>query len=229
MIRLEPTERPHTFGGPGGRTVQSLDNLRVANRYFGGARSVLRPLRALFEARQAAAVRVLDLGCGSGDIARVLVARARADGVRMRVVAVDDDPVVVGHAAAACRDWPEIDVVRADARQPPFAGKAFDYVIASMLLHYFAFGEAERLLHDWRRLATAAVIAADVERHWVPYLAIRVLGQVSSSPLFDEGHRRTIRRGFTSVELAELGSRAGFAQVRVSRQFPYRLCFVGQV
>ena len=229
MIRLEPSERPHTFGGPGGRTVQSLDNLRVANRYFGGASSVLRPLGALLETRRPGVVRVLDVGCGSGDIARALVARARAAGVRLRVVAVDADPLVVGHAAAACRDWPEIDVVRADARQPPFADKAFDYVIASMLLHYFDFGEAERLLDTWRRLAAAAVIAADVERHWLPYLAIRILGQVSSSPLFDEGHRRTIRRGFTTVELSQLGSRAGFAHVRVSRQFPYRLCFVGQV
>jgi SAM-dependent methyltransferase len=229
MIRLEPAERPHTFGGPGGRTVQSLDNLRIANRYFGGASSVLRPLGALLETRRSRDVRVLDVGCGSGDIARALVACARADGVRLRVVAVDADPLVAGHAAAACRDWPEIEVVCADARQPPFADRAFDYVVASMLLHYFGFDEAERLLHTWRRLATGAVIAADVERHWLPYLAIRVLAQISSSPLFDEGHRRTIRRGFTTVELARLGSRAGFAQVRVSRQFPYRLCFVGHV
>jgi SAM-dependent methyltransferase len=229
MIRLEPAERPHSFGGPGGRTARSLETLQIANRRFGGARSILGPLGRLLEARGGGAVRVLDVGCGSGDIARALSRRARAAGLRLRAVAVDADPVVVDLARAACREWPDIAVVRADAHGLPFAEKTFDYVVASMLLHYFGLDEAERLLDSWRRLARVAVVVSDVERCWVPYLAVRLLGLLSSSPLFDGGHARTIRRGFTAEELARLGSRAGFARVEISRHFPYRLCLLGEV
>jgi SAM-dependent methyltransferase len=229
MIRLEPRDRPHSFGGPAGATVRSLANLGVANRRFGGARSVLAALGGLLEARRGGEVRVLDVGCGSGDISRVLTARARGAGVRARVVAVDADSLVVGLARMACRGWPDIEVVHADVRQLPFRDKTFDYVIASMLLHYFDFAEAERLLFQWCALATNAVVVSEVERHWLPYLAVRTLGRLSSSPLFDAGHARTIRRGFTEGELATLGSRAGFARTRISRHFPYRLCLLGQM
>jgi ubiquinone/menaquinone biosynthesis C-methylase UbiE len=229
MIRLEPEERPHTFGGPDGRTVRSLDNLRIANRRFGGIRSVVDPLGALLAARRGGVVRVLDVGCGSADIVRALTLRARALGVRLWAVGVDFDPVVVDLARAACREWPEIEILRADARRLPFADKTFDYVIASMLLHYFGLGEAERLLDSWRCLATSSVIVSDVERHWAPYFATRVLGRISSNPLFAAGHAETIRRGFTAGELMRIGSQAGFVQMRISRHFPYRLCFQGQV
>jgi len=161
--------------------------------------------------------RTLDVACGTAFLSRHLRGELTFLDQSARMLAIAGERV------------PRAELVQSDAIPLPFADRAFDYVVASMLLHYFGFDEAERLLHTWRRLATGAVIAADVERHWLPYLAIRVLAQVSSSPLFDEGHRRTIRRGFTTVELARLGSRAGFAQVRVSRQFPYRLCFVGPV
>jgi SAM-dependent methyltransferase len=228
VIRLEPGERPHSFGGPGGGTVRSLTSLGIANRRFGGARSILGPLGAMLESRRGASVRVLDVGCGSGDISRALTVRARAADVRMHVVAVDADAVVVDLARTSCRGWPDIEVVRADARQLPFREKTFDYVIASMLLHYFDFVDAEQLLSAWRRLATAAVLVSDVERHWLPYLAVRTLGHLSSNPLFDAGHARTIRRGFTGGELARLGVRAGFAQTRISRHFPYRLSLLGQ-
>ena len=229
MFRLRRLEQPHSFGGPDGETARSLANLHVTNRQFGGARSILGPLGGLLAARRGATVRVLDIGCGSGDIARALTVRAHAAGVRVRAVGVDADPVVVALADAACRPWPDIEIVRADARSLPFRDKTFDCVIASMLLHYFDFGEAERLLDAWRRLATVAVLVSDVERHWLPYLAVRTLGRLSASPLFDAGHARTIRRGFTESELATLGSRAGFTQTDVRRYFPHRLCLLGHV
>lgn len=75
-------------------------------------------------------------------------------------------------------------------------------MIASMLLHDFGLAEAAGLLGRWRRLAGRAVVVADVQRHWFPYAAIHARGRVSRSPLFGDGHARTVRRGLTPGELA---------------------------
>jgi SAM-dependent methyltransferase len=227
LPRLEPQHQPHRFGGPGQATVRSLDNLDVANRYFGGARSILRPLLPLLGACPGGHVRVLDVGCGGADIPRALVAWARRRAVRLQVTAVDQDPVVVARAAAACRSWPEIRVVQADATRLPFAAGGFDYVTSSMLLHYFGLVEGVAVLDGWRRLATRAVVVADVRRHWFPCVAIDVLGRVSRSPLWHAGHADTVRRGFTPGELRDLGVQAGLAGVRVRRHVPFRLSLVG--
>ena len=220
-------ERPHVFGGPGGETVRTLDTLEVANRYFGGTRSVLRPLCGLLRSGPAGLVRVLDVGCGGADTPLALAVWARRHARRLHVTAVDQDGTVVERAAAACRPWPEIRVVRADARCLPFADGAFDYVTSSMLLHYFALAEAAELLDRWRRVATRGVVVADVQRHWFPCAAIGLLGRVSRSPLFRQGHGDTVRRGFTPGELARLGEQAGFVRIRVRRHVPFRLSLVG--
>jgi SAM-dependent methyltransferase len=225
--RLEPGDRPHHFGGPDDETVRSLDNLRVANRYFGGTRSILRPLCSLLRSRSAGLVRVLDVGCGGADTPRALAGWARRRALRLHITAVDQDPTVVARATAACRSWPEIRVVRADALRLPFADHAFDFVISSMLLHYFGLAEAAGLLRGWRRLATRAVVVADVQRHWFPCAAISLLGRLSANPLFREGHGHTVRRGFTPRELGRLGGQAGFVRMRVRRHVPFRLSLVG--
>jgi SAM-dependent methyltransferase len=225
--RLEPQDRPHRFGGPRGETIQSLDDLRVANRYFGGARSILRPLGALLRSRPPGTVRVLDVGCGSADVPRALAGWARRRAVPLQITAVDRDAVVVAQAALACRSWPEIRVVQADARRLPFADGGFHYVVSSMLLHYFGLAEASAILVQWRRLATRAVVVADVRRHWFPCAAITVLGRVSRHPLFRAGHGLTVRRGFTPGELGRLGGQAGFMRVRVRCHVPFRLSLVG--
>jgi SAM-dependent methyltransferase len=227
LPRLEPAERPHWFGGPDGETVHSLDNLRIANRYFGGARSVLRPICGLLRSGAPDVARVLDVGCGGADVARALAGWARRHAVGLQITAIDRDPVVVARAMAASRAWPEIRVVHADATRLPFAESSFDYVMSSMLLHYFGLGEAAGLLAGWRKLATRAVVVADVRRHWLPCVAIDLLSRVSRHPPFREGHGRTIRRGFTPRELGHLGRQAGFARMRVRRHVPFRLSLVG--
>jgi SAM-dependent methyltransferase len=228
LPRLEPGDRPHRFGGPNDATVRSLDNLRVANRYLGGARSILHPLRGLLRSGGAVGVvRLLDVGCGGADVPRALADWARRHAVRVRITAVDQDPVVVACAAAECRSWPEIRVVRADATRLPFADRSFDFVTSSMLLHYFGLAEAAGVLAAWRRLATRAVVVADVRRHWFPCAAISLLGSISRNSLFRAGHGDTVRRGFTPGELARLGGQAGFARMRVRRHAPFRLSLVG--
>lgn len=228
LPRLDPARFPPRFGETPEETTRSLGDLGLANHRFGGTRSVLEPIRELLAAR-GGRMRILDVGCGRADIARALTAWARHAGLSIRVVAVDDHPAVVGMAAAASGEAPEITLLQADAGRLPFAPRSFDVVVASMLLHYFSFDKAARLLHAWARLASLAVVISDIERHRLPYLATRWLGAVATCSLFAEGSRRTILRGFTRAELAGLAARAGLQGVIVRRHFPFRLSLQGHV
>ncbi len=96
------------------------------------------------------------------------------------------------------------------------------------MLHYFSLDDAVRLLAGFTRIAKRAVVIADVERHWFPYLAIGVLARLTGERLVRPQFRSTVLEGFTRSELAGLAESAGFASWRIQRYFPYRLMLVGE-
>jgi SAM-dependent methyltransferase len=225
--RLEPKDLPHQFGGSPEEVGRNLDSLTKANRYFGGVRSLARPLHGLLLRHRGRPVRLLDVGCGRAEAARRHVEWARAQGIDLRVTVVDRDADVIAQARRGCAGYPEIRIVRGDALGLPFRAGTFDYVSASMLLHYFGTEEAAGIVRGWAALAGRAVIVSDVRRHWFPCAAISVLSRLSGSPLFGQGSRRTVLRGFTPAELRGLARAAALGRSRLTRHF--RLALVGFV
>lgn len=227
--RLEPAQAPHAFGGSPEEARRALAHLTLANRYFGGIRSQLAPLRRLLAAHPGGPLRLLDVGCGGADTPRAIVEWARRRRLHVQIVAVDQDPDAVRRAAAAVRTYPEIRVVRGDAFRPPFPPRSFHFVTSAMLLHYFSREDAITLLRSWASLASRALLVNDIERHWFPCAAIPFLRRLSGSSLFREGSRQTVLRGFTPEEIGQLGDQAGFSRAEVRRYFPFRLTLIGSV
>jgi len=128
-------------------------------------------------------IRVLDVGSGAGDIARGLVQWGREAGRPLQVVAIDRNSEAVERAAARSGGFAEIRHVRGDACDLPFGPDSFDFVLSSMMLHYFSLDDAAQLLAGFARIAKRAVVIADVERHWFPYLAIAVLARLTGERL----------------------------------------------
>jgi ubiquinone/menaquinone biosynthesis C-methylase UbiE len=105
-------------------------------------------------ARVAAGDRVLDVGCGTG-----VLARAAADGVEAdrKVSGLDLNE---GMLAVARRLRPNIDWRHGDATDLPFADASYDVVVSQFALMYFpdraaALREMVRVLRTGGRLAVA--------------------------------------------------------------------------
>jgi SAM-dependent methyltransferase len=76
--------------------------------------------------------RLLDLGCGTGELARALVAAG------LKVTGCDISPQMLRHAArepGGCADWVQLPP---GWRTLPFTSGAFDAVVASSVLEYLA-------------------------------------------------------------------------------------------
>jgi ubiquinone/menaquinone biosynthesis C-methylase UbiE len=222
-------EAPSRFGATPALARRSLDELAAANRFCRGIRSVVMSVAPLVARVPPGEVRVLDVGSGGGDIARGLVQWGRQAGHPLQVVAIDRNSEAVARAAARSRGFAEIQHVRGDACDLPFGPGSFDFVLSSMMLHYFPLEDAARLLAGFARIAKRAVVIADIERHWFPYLAIGVLARLTGERLVRQQFRSTVLEGFTRGELAGLAEAAGFAHWRIQRYFPYRLMFIGEL
>ena len=90
--------------------------------------------------------RVLDVGCGTGILAREASGRCGAEG---RVVGLDLNPRML---EVARRVAPGIDWQQGDAGALPFADGAFDMVVSQYALMFFP-DQALALREMWRVLA----------------------------------------------------------------------------
>jgi SAM-dependent methyltransferase len=102
--------------------------------------------------------RVLDVGCGTGVLAREALRRVGQEG---QVVGVDLNE---GMLAVAARTAPEIDWRLGDATSLPFEDASFDVVVSQFALMYFP-DRVASLREMWRTLAPGGRLAVAA---WAP-------------------------------------------------------------
>ena len=209
---------PHDLHG-------ALDDIRLVNRFLRGSKILVKAVRPYLEAKgEGEILHVLDVGTGGADLPLDLVADAKRLGRKIRVVAVDRDPITLDYARRHTARTPEIEVLAADAFELPFPPGSFDLVTASMFLHHFGEYDAVRLLTEFAALAKQAVLINDLERHLVSWAFISLAARVTRRhPMFVHDAALSVLRGFTRDELLSLAKRAGSRTATVRKRIPYRL------
>ena len=200
--------------------AKSLADLRFVNRWLSARGQLLRAVAPYMPPGG----RLLDVGCGSGDVAAFLQARLSAPpwkrGGPVRAVGVDLKPAHLRHAPHC------LGRVAADVWRLPFRDASFDVVTASLFLHHFEDGQLARLLLELARLARRAIVVSDLQRAWVPHAFGRaVFPLVFETKVSVHDGLVSIRRGFRESELREAFHAAGLP-VKIRRMFPYRLLAV---
>lgn len=205
--------------------IGTLDDIRLVNRFLRGSAILVRAVRPFLTGlHEGETLSVLDVGTGGADLPLDLVAEARRLGRRIRIVAVDRDPVTLEYARQKTAGTPEIEIHSADAFALPFPPASFDVVTASMFLHHFPHDDAVRLLAGFRQLARGAVLINDLRRHVVSWAFIGLTSRMTRRhPMFVHDAALSVLRGFTKDELLAAAHEAGAADATVKRRLPYRL------
>lgn len=97
--------------------------------------------------------RVLDLGCGTGSLARALAGRSATG----RIVGLDASDAYVMHARRRIDD-PRVEFRRGDACAIPFPDGSFDGVLSLLMLPFVP--RAEAAVAEMRRVARPGAVAA---------------------------------------------------------------------
>lgn len=197
---------------------RSLNELWWINQHLGGV-STWRRLLDLWWASQAPPprhIRLLDVGAGTGEMAVAIAAELRARGCAAETWALDRrDSHLRGGGG-----------VVGDALRLPVADGSVDLVTCNLFFHHFHDGPGEpvatRLLAEMLRAASNAVLINDLDRGWLPYLTIQILGLRFSRITRHDGPR-SVRQAYTAGELEALVGATRAARYEVRRLWPYRL------
>src|SRR5262249_958877 len=120
-------------------------------------------------AGSAAGERVLDVGCGTGNLSFALAERADVH----QVCGLDFSAMYVDYAKGRCED-DRIAFYVGDTAAMPFPDHRFDRVLSQLMLHFVP--QAQRAVAEMRRVARpGAVVAATVWDARGGFVANRIL------------------------------------------------------
>jgi SAM-dependent methyltransferase len=165
--------------------------------------------------------RILDLGCGTGIVARVL--RERLGGAA-KIVGLDKSPLMLEKARSIA---PELDWREGNAMELPFAAASFDLVLCQEMLQFAP--DRTAVLREVRRvLSPGGRFLASTWRPRVEQPLFDALGQIAERHLGKSNDGRWLLDG---VALGQALTEAGFTDVDVAtvamtdwfRELPVRL------
>ncbi|MBI4557501.1 MAG: methyltransferase domain-containing protein [Candidatus Hydrogenedentes bacterium] len=205
------------------RHEAALRGIQRVNFWSRAHRILWPPIREL-AAEIGRPVRVLDLGCGAGDIAVRLWKTAQRVGVPWEIRGCDLSPYAVAHAQRrADQHGANIQFQILDVLHDPLP-QNYDVLCASLFLHHFEWDIACDLL---RRMADATqhqLLINDLVRSRSAYLfAVAGCSLLTRSDVVRHDGPQSVRSAFTVEEMTTLATTAGLKDAHITRHWPYRL------
>ena len=196
---------------------ESFRDIERANRWFGGA----APARDLM--RKWRPSRVLDVGTGSADIPRAIVADARREGRRLAVTCLDSSSQMIEIARVLSGSEGDITFVLGDGVRLPFPDGEFDVAMSNLTLHHIDPEPAVGFLRELRRVGRIALVT-DLYRSAATLAGTWLFSHLlSGNRLTRHDAPMSARRSYTPEEALALARAAGWRRPIVRRAPFFRM------
>ena len=172
-------------------------------------------------------LRIVDVGCGYGDMLRRIEGWAAKRGVAVELIGVDLNADAV-RAAREASAGTKIEWIAGDAYSCAAAAEA-DVVISSLLTHHLTEAEIVRFLAWMEGTARVGWFINDLHRQAVPYYFFRVMAAGAGWHRFVRNDGPvSIRRSFVPGDWRRMLGAAEVSKAEIVEFRPARLC-VGRI
>lgn len=203
------------------RLRRTLERFAIVNRLVSGWDRVYRQRIRPHARARGGTLRVLDIGCGAGDVLQRVTALARADGIEVEPTGIDPDERSLD--VARRRPTRGAQYRRAYSADLVAEGRRFDVVVSNHLLHHLDEEQLPALLADSDALAEGLVLHSDIARSRLAYAGYTVgITPLAPGSFLRTDGLRSIRRSWTPEEL----TRQVPPGWTVDRPAPFRLLAV---
>ncbi|HEX8547378.1 MAG TPA: methyltransferase domain-containing protein [Cytophagaceae bacterium] len=201
----------------------TLKELNVINKWLGGNSIIVHALDILLKDSSKKNITLADLGCGGGDLLKLMSNRLRKKNIASRLIGVDANPHIIEYAKKNCSSHPEIEFQSINIFSEEFKAQKFDVVASTLFFHHFDDQTLTDFLKQLSNQASIGIIINDLHRHWFAYHSIKWITAIfSKSFMVKNDAKVSVQRGFLKEELENIIQKAGFTKYEIKWRWAFR-------
>ena len=200
--RSDATEIMDDFSMKGELLRDTLDKLGKINKWLGGNSVTINGVKELLKNRpKTETYTIIDLGCGHGEMLRLLSEYGKKNNFNFKLVGVDANEDAIAYARELSKNYNEISFQNLDIFSNEFKALEFDIALSTLFLHHFKSGDIERLLKLLHSKADIGIVINDLHRSKLAYGLFILLGIVISNDMIVQDGLTSILRAFKRQDI----------------------------
>ena len=223
-IRSDAPEIMDDFDMKGEILRDALDKIASINKLLGGNKVTLDGVKTLLKGiDRTANIRILDVGCGNGDMLRTLADFGVRSGYNLSLYGIDANAFTIQHASALSGDYTNISYHCEDIFRENLPAPNFDIILCTLTLHHFKDDEILSLLRFFHAHANLGIVINDLHRSKLAYYLFTALCYVFGlNDMSREDGLVSILRGFKRKDLEHYTKTLQLRKVSIKWRWAFR-------
>ncbi|WP_291779092.1 methyltransferase domain-containing protein [Cecembia sp.] len=203
--------------------VQTLKELKTINKLLGGNKVTTSALKKIVSNHPKKNYIIADIGCGGGDMIRIMANWAKKEGIHCQFIGVDANPNIIQTAKENLKDLHNVVFVCQNVFDEAFLKDKVDIITCTLFTHHFTDRELVSLFQNFMLKSSLGMVINDLHRHPLAYYSIRLLTQLfSKSPMVKNDGPLSVLRSFQRKELSYLIKTTGFHSFEIEWKWAFR-------
>ena len=181
---------------------QTLRELDTINKWLGGNHVTISGIDRLTRNINLQQLKIVDVGCGSGDMLIRIAEWARKKKLEVDLIGVDANPNILDYAHQNSKSYPEISYQAIDILSDTFQSWSYDIVTATLFTHHFTNEQLIDMFTMFNKKSSIGLVINDLHRNRFAYHSIKLLTSLfSNSEMVRFDAPLSVLRAFSKEEL----------------------------
>ncbi|MBK8600415.1 MAG: methyltransferase domain-containing protein [Flavobacterium sp.] len=222
--RTDAPEIMDDFALEGLQLTNALDKIAQINQFLGGNALTLNGVEKLIsEVPNEQIIKIIDLGCGNGDMLRTLADYAQKSERNFHLIGVDANAFTVNYAKECSSSYPNIEYLSKDIFELNFQNINFDIALCTLTLHHFKENDIVWIIKQLERNAKLGIVVNDLHRSKVAYRLFQLIAMVFNlNEMSKKDGLTSILRGFKKEELLAFSNNLKNSSSSIQWKWAYR-------
>ena len=208
-----------------GRELRAtLDEIARINQLLGGNKVTLNGIKRIVKkANTSKPIVIADIGCGNGDMLRMLANYGLKNNLNFKLIGIDANAFTINYAKTLSNEYSNMEYLCLDIFSEDFSAFQYDIVLCTLTLHHFTNEQLLNIITIFNNNASMGIVINDLQRSKLAYKLFKIISMLFSlSKMSREDGLISILRGFKKKELEEFSKKLNLKNYTINWKWAFR-------